>query len=339
MSNNGPTYIAVSSDARELYKADIYRVLVKPNKSIEHFRYQKKWIVQSDSNTDCITSKKLINKEVIIVFKITKHSDPEYIPIRKAIIKNFEYDEETEIYHYYFELQDFCEVINLSNIIFDDNKFFYNFSKVYAKKIIWKDIIEKVKSHFPDKIFYKIDKLVSNSDTEINLIYNAINHSYSYPLTQGTDYSLFLSIANPNNAKSNLTIESSTTDLNVILTPDYSVTVPYDKIKIPITTKYLDSFKEKSYLSFYLKNDENDVKFIKEYENHIHVIKKMNIIRPVKFGVLSTLLIALTWLIKDKTTQLENIFCCECTINWATVIYLIGIFIVSSILLASYNKK
>ncbi|MGV0830713.1 hypothetical protein ACTS9D_00640 [Empedobacter brevis] len=334
MSNNITTYIAVSSNARELYKADIYRVLAKPNKSIEHFRYQNKWIETSDS--DAITKEKLIGSEVIIVFKIVENS--EYIPIRKAIIKDFEFDNETEIYHYYFELQNFCEIENLAEIKIDENKFFLKKTNIVIKDVIWKNIIEKVKLHFNDKIFYKVDKLVSSSNKEVKLKYNSINHSYTYPLTQGKDYSLFMSIANPNNAKSNLTIESSTTDLNIILSSDYSVTVPYDKIKIPITTKYLDSFREKSFISFYLKNSTDD-KLFNEYENHIHVSKTIDFTRPILFGLLSALLIVLTWLIKDKTLQIENIGCWECDFSWLTLGYIIMIFIVSSVLLAVYNKK
>lgn len=336
MNNTKLTYIAVSSSFRELYKADIYRVLAKPNNSIEHFRYQKKWIETSESDIDAITKKKLIGSEVIIVFKIKENS--EYIPIRKAIIKDFEFDKETEIYHYYFELKNFCEIENLAEIKIDDTKFFLKKTNIVVKEVIWKNIIEKVKVHFNDKIFYKVDKLVSNSDKEVKLEYNSINHSYTYPLTQGKYYSLFMSIANPNDAKSNLTIESSTTDLNIILSPDYSVTVPYDKIKIPITTKHLDSYKEKSFISFYLKNSTDDKRF-NEYENHIHVSKTINFSRPILFGLLSTLLIVLTWLIKDKTLEIENIGCWECGFSGITLGYIIMIFIVSSALLALYNKK
>lgn len=352
--NNKITYIALSSDSRELYKADVYRILAKPNYSIEHFRYQEKWIDTSNDN-DCITYEKLIGSEVILFFKDSQKSL--YLPIRKAIIKDFFYDKETEVYHYYFELLDFCKIIG--NLKFDNKIFFYKFINVQSEKVIWKDTIESLKIYFSDKVFYKIDGLTANSRNILGklydlctkskeerknylghyrkLKYNKINNSYFYSLKQGKEYSLILSIANPNESKSTLTLKSSTSDVNIILSEEYEFSVPYDKIKIPVTTKNIDSYKEKSFLSFYLKNDNKDL--FNEYENHIHINKKINFSRPLIFGICSTLLIVLTWLIKEKTKQIENIACWDCSVNWESIMYIFFIFLLSSYLLAVYNKK
>lgn len=331
MSNS--TFVAISSDYRGLYKADIYKILSKPKGAIEHFRYRKKWI-QLDK--DCTTKKSLLGKNVIIVFKHVEDEKASiYIPIRKAVIIDYEYDEETEVYHYYFELGNYCNITKSTP--FKDNLFFLKTENLSYDTENWKNVIEKVKSYFSDNFFYKIDKVIDEKGHLIKLNCDKTNHSYYYKFIHGKSYTLNLTVSNPNSSDHTLSIESSSSDINVVLTKKYFISAPYDKLRIPITTKSLDSFKEKSFISFYI-SDSKDL-MLKEYENHIHILKEMNSWKPVWFGILSTLLIACTWLIKDKTGSLENIFKWQNEFDILALLYSLVIFISSSVLYALFNKK
>ncbi|MCJ0741845.1 hypothetical protein [Pedobacter montanisoli] len=326
-------YIAVSSNSRELYKADVYRILAKPENAIEHFRYQDQWIGDLDSKT----RGKLIGKEVILVFKHLQNGKTlEYIPIRKGEIIDFEYNTETEIYHYYFKLGKFCDLTNLAKIQFNDNIFFFK-TKAISKDEIWRKIIEKISLAFTNHFFYKIEGVTDNKGRNIALNTDKSNHSYYYTLRHGNSYTLNLIVANKNESKNTLTIESSSNDVSIIITDNYFISVPFDKLRIPITTKSLDSFEERSFFSFYIKNEKNEE--IKEYENHIHVLKKMKKYKPALFGVLSSLLIASTWLLKDKTASIENLFCWKCGFDFFASLYILSILTCSGILYALFNKK
>ena len=326
-------FLAISSDSRELYKADIYKILAKPIDAIEHFRYQKKWI---SNDKECKDIKTLKNKEVILIFKhIEKDKDSIYIPIRKATIIDFFYDSETEIYHYYFKLGEFCKIE--SSLTYDDNIFFLKQDNVEFSTDTWKNKIEEIKTYFSDNFFYKIDGVDDSKGCKIKLNHDKVNHSYYYKFRHGKSYTLNMSVSNLNNSENTLGIRASSSDINIVLTDKYYISVPFDKLKIPITTKSLDTFKEKSFISFYINNKSDMV--IKEYENHIHILKKMGFFKPLYFGILSSILIACTWLIKDKTDNIENIFCFNCKFDFLPLIYIILIFITSGFLYALFNKK
>jgi hypothetical protein len=329
------SFIAVSSDFRGLYKSDIYRVLAKPNDSIEHFRYNKNWIV--DDN-DCIVREKLIGKEVIIVFKhvsIGSDDKTEYIPIRKGVIIDFNYNEETEIYHYYFQLKEFCDIN--SNIEYIDQIFFSKISSLEVKKVIWKNRVEKLQKYFDSLIFYHVVGISNESNCFLKIKVDKYNQSYWYNFTHGQSYTLNLIVSNPNLSKNSFTIKPSSSDIDVVLTENYHVSAPFDTLKVPITTKSLDTFKERSFISFYL-NDFED-KPIKEFENHIHIVKKMGIQKPLIFGLLSSVFIACTWLIKDRTNSIENIFTWKLNIDYYVTIYILLIILSSGILYYFFNKK
>lgn len=325
-------FLAISSDYRELYKADIYKILAKPIDAIEHFRYQKKWI-----SDDCTDIKTLKNKEVILIFKHVEKDKPSiYIPIRKAIIVDFFHDPDTETYHYYFKLAEFCK-IKTNLITYNDSLFFLKQNNLDFSIDTWKNKVEEVKTYFNDMFFYKIDGILDNKGNELKLTHDKTSHSYYYNFIHGESYTLNLTVSNSTDSKNSLTIKASSSDINVILTDKYYISVPYDKLKIPITTKSLDTFKEKSFISFYINNKED--KIIKEYENHIHILKKMSLSKPIWFGILSSILIACTWLLKDKTSSIENIFSKNDPVDWLTLCYVFSILISSSFLYALFNKK
>ena len=298
------TLIAISSDSRTLYKADVYKSLAKPKGAIEHFRYQTKWL---EDKPLLRNKESLLGKNVVLIFKhVEKTKGNTYIPIRSAIVKDYCYDKQTDIHHYYFKLLNFCK-FDTSKVFFDDNTFLMTASELKVYSDIWKNRIEIIKNYYYTNFFYKIDGIKNSRGKYLRLRHNKSNHSYFYRFKHGKSYTLELSVANPSESQNTLSIKSSSTDINIVITEEYYISAPYDKLQIPITTKSIDSFNEMSFLSFYIKDDKG--KILKEYENHLHISKRLPIWKPTVFGILSTILISFTWLLKDKVHYIENIFC------------------------------
>jgi hypothetical protein len=325
------TYVAISSDSRDLYKADIYKILSKPVGAVEHFRYQDQWI----KDDICKNFSLLNGAKVILVYKLSSDNIPiEYIPIRVATIVGYDYDADTEVYHYYFQLGRFCKIE--SPVVYTENIFFQNSIGLITANVSWKSVINLVAKSFKDDFFYKVDGIKTSSGKPLCLKRDPVNHSYFYIFHHGSEYTLELTVANPNLSKRSLIIESSSSDINIVMTKKYFISAPFDKLRIPITTKSLDSFKEKSFISFYIHAEEE---IVKDYENHIHIFKKMYPWRPILFGVLSSVLIASTWLLKDKTTSIENVFTWQLSVDWLCFFYVISILSSSAFLFALFNKK
>lgn len=327
------TFLAVSSDSRPLYKADVYKTLAKPNEAIEHFRYQKKWI---STDPECVTNDALFGSEVILIYKhVESCTSSIYLPIRRAVIVGFFHDNDTDMYHYYFSLREFCSLKEDPNI--EEGIFFLKNNNINAKTDLWKNKIDAVKPYFDNHFFYRILSIKDKYKRNIKLSHDRVNHSYYYTLVHGNSYTLEIAIANPNESENTLTIKPSSADINVVITENYLISAPYDILKIPITTKSLDTYNERSFLSFFI-NDKEVVK-IKEYENHIHINKKMSKLKPLWFGLFTSILIGSSWLLKDKTTSIENIFTLNYKVDFAAIVYIVSIVASSAFLYAFFNKK
>lgn len=332
---NKKVYIAVSSDYRELYKSDVFRVMAKPIGSIEHFRYDSKWILDGD---ECVNENILLQKKVVLVFKHVpkgQGDEPIFIPIRVGEIIGFEFDSQTKMYHYFFKLNEFCKIS--SEISYEKDKFFYLKEDIIIDKDIWKNKVLDLKTYFNNVIFYNIVGLTNDNNDFLEICHDINNQSYWYNFVHGENYTLILIISNINEINGSITIKSSSSDVDVILSEFYHVSAPFDNLKIPITTKSLDVRKERSFLSFYINDEEN--KPVKEYENHLHIIKKMSLIRPFLFGLLTSFLIACTWLIKDRVSSIENIFTWNWDIDYILMIYILIIISSSGFLYFIFNKK
>ena len=335
MNSTTVIYLAISSDYKSLYKADVYKTLVKPKGAIEHFRYRKQWLDESIAleNIDNI-----IGNDVVLIYKHTKANPNIYIPIRKATIQSCFYDIETELYHFYFLLGDFCDFD--VKFRYKDQVFFYRSSDLNINIVTWKYKIEQVKEYFPEYFFYYIDGIYDSNNRRLILKQDRFNHSYFYEFFHGSNHTLKLRVANPKSSKYTLSIKSSSSDVNIILNENYHVSnETYDILNIPILSKSLDIYKEISFISFFIF-DENMIA-LKEYENYIHIRKKMKISNAFYFALCTTILIAFTWLLKDRTIELHNFlsFNWEGSIDFGTFIYIVGIFITSTLLFYRFNKK
>ncbi len=112
MANANETIALFSSDARELYKADVYRALSLPTGYVLHFRYPTQY-VQHEILTDLAS---LVNKEGVIFY--VSGNNPA-IPreqrqislysIRSVVIRDVVLDQNIGSIHLYLEMKDFID--------------------------------------------------------------------------------------------------------------------------------------------------------------------------------------------------------------------------------------
>ena len=167
-----------SSDARTLYKADIYKVLSMPKGFIVHFRYKKKYV------DDAILNKlgDYVGKEIVIFYTTT--ADGKNIPIRKAKLVKAEVTKETALFHAYMELDEFTNVDLKEEK--PASKFFTSQNLEYVdEKNNWIDKIEEVKESFKDMLFYHIKSITDYDGKEISIKHREDKKASLYKLSHG----------------------------------------------------------------------------------------------------------------------------------------------------------
>jgi len=329
---------AFSSDYRELYKADIYKVLAMPKGFVAHFRYKKKYV--SDSILNNIENQ--INKEVIVFFSQgnTLNNQPNNISIRKAKLIKAEVVKETELFHAYLQLGDFCNIlIDENNLIeaLPSNKFFslLDFNSE-PKEQSWFDKIETLKDYFGDICFYNIKSLKKLSGKVISLAISTDKKGCYYKLIHGKKYIVEMSIANPKQSMCKLKIISSSDDVSANILNPIEITAEYDDITVPIYLKSLNVSTESSFISFIPENGE---KINSEYGVNIEIEKKIGIKRAFSFGIFTVLAILSIWTIKEQAKSFLQIGNWDWKIDWILVLSVTTLLISSSILFSEFNKK
>jgi len=328
---------ALSSDSRELYKADIYKTLSMPENFILHFRYKYKYVDEKILNDDI---EKLKEKKVVIFFVAKKDDDYEYISIRKANIHHIEKSDNTELVNIYLKLGEFTNTkININN-----NDILLKYITCNGEeKVSWKNRIEKVRNYFDKNvIYYFIENITDKKNRKISIKFN-YNSKYSYyKLKQGKEYIINLAISNPFLAigsKSENYLEVKTNNNDIILNrtlPIYS-SVQFDNIQIPFFITYSNYYKITSHILFkpIINLKENNYN---EYISDIKIEKVNGYIESVIFGLLSIFFLIGFFIIKDNSYSL-SLFSLKLRLNIKLVIVIIIFFISTSVLFHKYNKK
>lgn len=288
------TLCAFSSDSRELYKADIYRVLALPTDHIVHFRYKKKYVddnILSDVNS-------IKNQKVAIFFthgnKIG-NSENEYthFSVRWATVSHYEISKETDVFHLYMKLGDFCNVtLDSGNSIEKQvpSKFFSRLSCTeVSSENNWQSRINVLNGYFPDITFFHL-KEIRNSRRKKSIHYKNDKKFSYYNLNHGDRYTLKMAVANPKNSDTKIEIMNSSEEITINCINPLETSIQFDDYDIPISVKTLQVLKQASLLQFKPKKvvDGSD-EYLGEYATNIELNLKLSLTRPVIFGMLSTI--------------------------------------------------
>lgn len=329
-----------SSDARILYKDDIYRVMALPEDYIIKFRYQKKHILNSLYNEN------LLNKEAIIFFsqgnndvKGDKKVFQNY-SLRKAEIKDITYDSNTELVYYYLSLKEFIEFnieqteeSNLPPDIF--------VTWVYGElgqKYKWTERIDAIKKSFDNVLFLNVNQIFDKDNNIIKPEFSdKLKESY-FKLNDEKDYYIKILLYETNYAESKdnnyFDIEQESKYITIYKQKKLFIGAEKDTVNICIFTRTLD-----------IKNTIDYIKIFTclENEHNYDLLLKFNICRKltktIVFGVLSAVIafsLFLGQFLAESTNRFQLTFCGYCKF---LIIASLLIGAASAFLYNIYNKK
>lgn len=276
---------AFSSDSRSLYKADIYRVLSLPSGGIVHFRYKNKYV--SDEIINSKTS--LEDKRVAIFFTRTEISGlspgtHENISIRWASVFSVEKSSETNVFHIYMKLGEFCNLsINAAESEPGPPTKFLSYLEVQERTESnnWHDRIKAIKDYLPNLTYFHLKSLVKDGK-EIQLSYHGESRSSFYELRYGSRYILRLGLANPDGSSTKIAISDGSGDVAINSVIPLETSVQFDDVEVPIFAKSLQVTKQASFLEIKPVNSNES---FGEYATHIELELKHAPSKPFLFGL------------------------------------------------------
>lgn len=269
----------ISSDTRDLYAEDIFRVMAAPESYIIKFRYRYELIKEVNRIKE--------NMDVIIYSLVGTHSDEnklELIPIRKAKIKDIE--KQNDFIEYYLELKEFviltsenkkieCEKIpqKIVSIITDKN--------LEVEPCLWEEKIEELfaldNNNFRDRLMYKIEKLEVRKFCERwkNVPLKGKN---TYVCYSNSDYKLIINLKKSSDKNYILNINCDKDILKDIL-EFISLDAPRDKVTNRFYTGYFNTDQRYSQLIFRNPPQKSEVEDSNKYDFKINIkLKKKKIL-------------------------------------------------------------
>jgi len=297
------TICAFSSDSRTLYKADIYRVLALPKGHIVHFRYKKKYVddnlLQSKAN--------LIGKRVAIFFTTgnSNGNTPSQLTntsIRWGTISHYEISNETDVFHAYLKLGEFCNVaIDSGNSVEKrpPTKFFSQLACTESgEESNWQSRISKVKSFFPNATFLLVKGIYKN-DNELPISYQNSNKSCHYNLINGERYILKMALGNPDSSATKIEVSDSSEEITINCINPIETSVQFDDFDVPISVKTIQVMKQASLLTFKpiaTKSNNEEKNDFGEYATNIELSLNLSLKQPALFGFFSMIAAASVFL-------------------------------------------
>ncbi|HFK5463610.1 TPA: hypothetical protein ACGZ88_000093 [Morganella morganii] len=282
---------AFSSDNREIYKADIYKVMSLPNDGVIHFRYKKKYV---DNDILHMQPEKYKENKVIIYLTqgntdatSSENENLTNISIREAEIVKCFYSTDTDVFHIYLKLSNFVDAKIIKSLSGDELPPYKFLSKISItkNKDTWVSRVKQVKNSFATINFFFIKGIYLNEKEIKPLEKN--KELLSYKLKKGNTYNIKMSLGNPNETKSKIKIIENNNDTIINHINPIENSAQYDDISIPIYIKSTPSCKQSTFLSIQPFIDKNE--FSEEYKLNIELELCLSIRRALIFGFLSTI--------------------------------------------------
>lgn len=331
---------AFSSDSRELYKADIYRVLALPKNHIIHFRYKTKYV---DDNL--LQNPKALKKQKVAIFFThgnnlgSSKNTTQHLSIRWATITNTEISSETDVFHVYMSLDDFCNVKIDSGNSVEKTPPTNFFSKLNCtemnKENNWQSRILLIKDFFPPITFFHLKGIRSGWRDKI-IHYQNGKKSCNYNLNHGDRYIIKLAVSNPDTSDTKIEISDSSQEVTINCINPFETSIQFDDHDIPISVRTLQVFKQASLLEFKpirKNNGAQDYEVLGEYVTNIELNLKLSLKRPLIFGLFSTM--AFWAILLAKPISTSAIWPSDCTLIISTLLF----YFSSSTLFFWFNKK
>lgn len=216
-----------SSDARKLYKGDVFRVLSLPSHYVIHFRYEREYI-QDEIKTE---EKDLINKEGVIYYtsgndttipkenRVIKNTS-----IRNVLIKDVFYDEYNKMVNFCLELLDFCDYKPHENTMSENLPPYKFVTKILVGESPnndWIDRVKAIQNEFNRPLFFYISSVLDNKNRELIPAYSLIDKASHYELDEESEYKIEISLYDPTNGTWRLKVEDIGDSVRLVIPPGY----------------------------------------------------------------------------------------------------------------------
>jgi hypothetical protein len=239
--------IFFSSDASDLYKADIFRVLALPDSYTIQFRYQRQYVLEEFRENPA----QLKNRRAAIFFlagnDLSKPSAERVIrryPVRSCTVIDAFLDENTDQIILILQLGDFVNCVvdpvtdqdKLPPIAFVSEADLDDF-----RPSKWIDRVRAVEGDFPETLFYRIAKIV-HENTEVVPSYSAERRLSFFKLQEESDYSIECSCYDPKGGgRSPLQIAFKSEEIDLDNSFESGPRARLDTRRLPLTTRALKS--------------------------------------------------------------------------------------------------
>jgi hypothetical protein len=273
-----------SSDARPLYKEDIFRALALPSGSVIHFRYDQKYI-----QDDIVTNPDSFIDTKGIIFFVTGNDlnipenerKKQTYSIRMVTLKGVSRSEDTRHFHFFLRLDDFCYCTIAST---ESRKFVSRIAVNYGTENRWIERVKVVKDDFDDILFFKYE-VVDHGGNRVKPKYSKYSQDAVYELLDESEYRLDFSFFDKRDGASNLSIEESE-GLSVHYRECSKLGATIDDRQFRLHTGFISHMRKPAVLKFRpTPNDNQEL----DYEVISFFDIKKNIKRTALYGLLTAL--------------------------------------------------
>jgi hypothetical protein len=249
------TIALFSSDARDLYKADVYRALALPKGYVLHFRYPQKYIQPEI----LMNLESVVNQHGVIFY--VSGNDTSIAPdqrqltlysIRSVVIKDIVPDPNIGSVHFYLEMRNFADVTphaGTNRSILPPTLFVSKISVEEGPNNEWINRVDAVRAHFTSLPFFLLES-VRQGARHLSPAYSEPDKASSYHLHDESDYQVNIVTYDPTMGTTGLTVENGSTDITLAIPVGHRIGAQSDAQPYKLQTHSLPRQKVASYSRF-----------------------------------------------------------------------------------------
>lgn len=267
--------ILFSSDATDLYKADIFRVLALPKGYTIQFRYETKYVLEELRDKP----EQLKSREAVIFFLAgndLKKAPADRVlrryPIRSCKVTDAFLDKNTKQLILILQLDDFvnCDIDPVTSERRIPPAAFVSEASLNDFRLSdWIDRVKAVETDFPGVLFYGIAKIV-RGNTEVPPSYDSERRLSFFNLEEESDYSIECSCYDPSGGRYPLQIRCTSEEIDLRNSFESGARARLDTKRLPLTTRTLKSRSAPAFFTFHSPIHQNDPGPFKD-PNHVEV--------------------------------------------------------------------
>jgi hypothetical protein len=251
------------SDATDLFKADIFRVLALPKGYTIQFRYETKYVLEELRDKP----EQLKGREAVIFFlagnDLKKNPEDRVLrryPIRSCKVTDSFLDKNTKQVILILQLDDFvnCDIDPVTSDRRLPPAAFVSEAGLHDFRLSdWIDRVRAVEADFPGVLFYGIATIV-HANAEVPPSYCAERRLSFFKLEGESDYSIECSCYDPSGGRYPLQIRCTSEEIDLRNSFEAGARARLDTKRLPLTTRTLKSRSAPAFFTFYSPIHESD---------------------------------------------------------------------------------